>query len=483
MKSRVIREYFFCLIKYFLLIFLLFFTHTIFASNAEWTVLVYVQANNNLKNFAQRNFADMASIGSSENLNILMQSYFPQINGTSRYKIEKGKMVLDAHLSANSDGTSSRDLVDAMRWAVTKYPAKKYALVLWNHGVGILDPAWGNKSPYQTTQKFYIEPALLDVSPRIQIDGLTFDNMSMDTRHTLTASQADIDLNSAQEIEKILKETEAQVNNDAKLGEYLIRGILFNEQSRNYMSNQSLTDALQEIKTSILKNNKIDVLGMDACLMAMIEVGYQAKNFAHYLIASEEAELAHGWDYAALCGVLSDKNCTPAQVAQGVVFAYELFYKNKIQFYTQSAIDLKYMDDLKKTVDELAYSIKSCRTVDKALTDQLIRRARNTCLQFSATNYVDLHSYCSELLTQIDVFKNNQSVSKREFVNLKNSLVKTTKNIEQSVIANVSGKQFSNAKGLSIYFPKSHIEQSYFKSDFGKNSAWTNFILDNIKNN
>lgn len=483
MKSRVTRECCFYLVKYFLLIFLLFFTHAIFASDAEWTVLVYVQANNNLKNFAQRNFADMASIGSSENLNILMQSYFPQINGTSRYKIEKGKMVLDAHLSANSDGTTSRDLVDAMRWAVTKYPAKKYALILWNHGVGILDPAWGNKSPYQTTQKFYIEPALLDVSPRIQIDGLTFDATTLDTRQTLTYCQSDIDLTSAQEIEKILRDTEEQVKNGAKLEEYLIRGILFNEQSRNYMTNQALTDALYEIKTSILKNNKIDVLGMDACLMAMIEVGYQAKNFAHYLIASEEAELAHGWDYAALCDVLSSKNCSPAQVAQGVVLAYEMFYKNKIQFYTQSAIDLKCMDDLKKSVDDFAYNIKLCKNIDKTLTDQLVRKARSLCLQFSATNYVDLHSYCSELLNQIDAFKNNQSVNKREFVNLKNSLVKTNKSIEQSVIANVSGKQFLNAKGLSIYFPKSHIEQSYLQSDFGKNSAWTNFILDNIKNN
>ncbi len=482
MKPKVTRECFFCLSKYFLLIFLLFFAHTVFASTAEWTVLVYVQANNNLKKFAQRNFADMASIGSSENLNILMQSYFPQVNGTSRYKIEKDKMVLDSHIQINSDGTTSNDLVDAMRWAVTKYPAKKYALILWNHGVGILDPIWGNKSPYQTTQKFYIEPALLDASPRIQIDGLTVNDMYVDTRQTLTCCQADVDLSSAQEIEKILKETEIQAASDAKLETYLIRGILFNEQSRNYMTNQALTSALQEIKTSILKNNKIDVLGMDACLMAMIEVGYQAKNFAHYLIASEEAELAHGWDYAALCGALNSKDCTPAQVAQGVVLAYEMLYKNKIQFYTQSAIDLKCMDDLKKSVDEFVYNIKSCKNIDKTLTEQLIRRARNLCLQFSATNYVDLHSYCSEFLNQIDVFKNNQIISKREFVNLKNSLIKTNKIIEQSVIANVSGKQFANAKGLSIYFPKSHVEQSYLQSDFGKSSAWANFISENIKN-
>jgi hypothetical protein len=398
-------------------------------------------------------------------------------------------MILDAHVASSGDGTTSKDLVDAMRWAVTKYPAKKYALILWNHGVGILDPAWGNKHPYQTTQKFYIEQELLDASPRIQIDGLTVDSLPIDANITLDANltstswQLDFDLSLSQEVEKILNDSQKQPTSEVALEWYLIRGILFNEQSRNYMSNQALVDALSEIKTGLLKNRKIDVLGMDACLMAMVEVGYQARNFADYLIASEEAELAHGWDYAALCGVLSNRNCTPVQVAQGVVLAYELFYKNKIQFYTQSAIDLNNIDNLKKSLDEFVFNVKACKNIDQSLTNRIVKKARSTCLQFSASNYIDLHSYCSEILNQINVFKNDRIMGGREFANLKNSLEKVNKSIESTVIANVSGSQFSKAKGLSIYFPKTHFEQSYLQSDFGKNSSWTNFILDNIKNN
>lgn len=40
---------------------------------------------------------------------------------------------LESNLLTDTDGNQSKDLVDSMNWAVTKYPAKKHALVLWNH--------------------------------------------------------------------------------------------------------------------------------------------------------------------------------------------------------------------------------------------------------------------------------------------------------------------------------------------------------------
>jgi hypothetical protein len=449
METRTLDTFRACLKKYYLLfIFSLHFFNG-FTSPADWTILVYVQANNNLKNFAQHNFSDMTTIGSSKNLNILVQTYIPQVNGTSRYKIEKGKMVLDAHININSDGTKPGDLVDSMNWAIKKYPAKKYALILWNHGIGILDPIWENKSPFNCTKKFHIDSKILNASPRIQINGLTRSG----------------NLSSPKRIEGCL-----------------LKGILFNEQTRNYMSNEGLANALNEIKTVLLKNAKLDILGMDACLMAMVEVGYQTRKFAHYLVASEEAELAHGWDYAALCEILS-QNLSPAQVAQSIVLAYELCYKNKIQFYTQSAIDLTHMDDLKNSIDELAYNMLSCKNVDNHLTENLIKKARYTCLQFSASSYIDLHSFCSELLFHISAIKTNKQVSSKEFVSLKNSLHKINAEIEQAVIACTAGKQFAKVKGLSIYFPTRSLEQSYLQTEFGKNSAWTDMIISNIKNN
>ncbi len=449
METRGFSNFYDCLKKYSLLVIFSFSSFNIFASPAEWTILVYVQANNNLKNFAQHNFSDMTTIGSNKNLNILVQTYIPQINGTSRYKIEKGKMVLDTHINTNSDGTKPSDLVDSMNWAIKKYPAKKYALILWNHGIGILDPVWENKNPFNCTKKFHIDPKILNATPRIQINGLTRSGSSSSKK---------------------------------KLEKYLLKGILFNEQTRNYMSNEDLANALNEIKTVLLKNNKIDILGMDACLMAMVEVGYQTRQFAHYLVASEEAELAHGWDYAALCEILS-KNLSPAQVAQNIVLAYELCYKNKIQFYTQSAIDLTHMDELKKSIDELACNIILCKNTDTHLTNNLLKKARYTCLQFSASSYIDLHSFCSEFLNHINTIKNNKQINTKEFESLKNSLKKINFGIEQAVIACAAGKQFAKVKGLSIYFPTHGIEHSYLQTEFGKKSAWTDLIISNIKNN
>ncbi|HBN08517.1 MAG TPA: hypothetical protein DD435_07660 [Cyanobacteria bacterium UBA8530] len=48
-----------------------------------------------------------------------------------------------------------------------------------------------------------------------------------------------------------------------------------------------------------------DVLGFDACLMSHVEMAYQAKGLADFMIASQETEPAAGWDYINLLKALS----------------------------------------------------------------------------------------------------------------------------------------------------------------------------------
>jgi hypothetical protein len=45
---------------------------------------------------------------------------------------------------------------------------------------------------------------------------------------------------------------------------------------------------------------KLDIIGFDACLMAMYEVGSTLAPYGRYLLASELLEPGHGWDYSAL---------------------------------------------------------------------------------------------------------------------------------------------------------------------------------------
>ncbi len=416
---------------------------------AEWTVLVYVQANNNLSQYAEKNFTDMASIGSTANLNILVEWHQPTKQGAWRYKIDKGKMTFDACVAPESDGNSPQDLVNAMQWAVTKYPAKKYSLVLWDHGIGILDPAWGKYRPW-SSNKNMIEASAVKNNPRIQIEGITTKNRTKKTKCQPRA----------------FAQTESA-------GDDLTRGILFNEQSRTYMTNQHLSAALSQIKTTVLGGKKLDLIGMDACLMAMVEIGYQAKNYADILVASEEVELAHGWHYSSFLQTLKNGTISPAQLAENIVLTYETYYKERVQFFTQSAINLNNMDTLKESLDNIVVLSQKCKNANIPI-GKIAKKARTSSLQFSAASYIDLHSFLTEYLKNMPpTTTQNNGVGE-----LKTAISSGLKVVENSVLAYTAGRYLGRARGLSIYYPTTGIDASYAKTDFAKESLWLCFLSE-----
>lgn len=433
---------------------------------ADWTVLTYVQAKNNLSSFAYKNFHDMTMIGSSTRLNLLVEWHQPGQEGVWRYRVEKGKMIVDVCLPDRTDGNSAKDLVGAMQWAVTNYPAKKYALILWNHGIGIIDPVWGRMYPLTRADQSVFDDRIVRENVKIQIDGVTVQS----------CEQKNVEVSQAKD-RRVLLSQDLVVLPTLCLTS-LERGILFNEQTKTYMDNQALTTALDEIKTKVLKNKKIDILGMDACLMAMVEVGYQARRSAQFLVASQEVELAFGWNYLAFLKPLSDNDCSPVQVAQKAVSAYGDYYKDKVNFYTQSAVDLDKIDAVKQALDGIVANMLACRSVIKEPFVGVVKKARASCVQFSATNYIDLHSFLTEVQHHLETIK-VASIQQADLVKmLKESLHAGMTSVEEAVVANVTGKNFSKARGLSVYFPHGRIDQSYPKTIFAQESKWLSFISE-----
>jgi len=457
-----------CRTKPFLWVYLffVFFFQGLFGI-ADWTVLIYTQASNNLDSFAHKNFADMSLVGSNSNLNILTQWYQAGKEGGWRYKVEKGKMILDSCVLDGGDGNGVKDLVNAMDWAVKKCPAKKYCLILWNHGLGIIDPLWGvhKSSPTDFGSKLLIESGVVQDNPRIQIQGLTIDANSEQRKIAYAELATDY---------LVKRMDDANLSEDLSM--LVHRGILFNEYTKTYMTNQILTQALSDIKTKVLGNNKIDVLGMDACLMAMVEVGYQSRNYANIMVASQEVELAHGWNYLKIMQELSTNVLSPVQVAQNIVLAYELQYKDKVQFYTQSAIKLDKMDAVKISLDKVVSSIKACQKINLTATKELVRQARRSSLQFSMQSFVDLHTFLNEIKKQAEVNANSPLAKTQQMRDLKNSINEATKQIQESVVANTTGNYLTRAKGLSIYFPQVYIDECYPLTDFAKNSSWMDVL-------
>lgn len=112
----------------------------------RWTVLVYMTADNDLEGFAVRNLQEMIQVGSQTNLQIVVQvdrhlkhsqDAIPGVSnfqGVRRFLIKQGAMQQIADLGI-PDMTRPETLADFMAAGARDFPADRYALILWDHGV------------------------------------------------------------------------------------------------------------------------------------------------------------------------------------------------------------------------------------------------------------------------------------------------------------------------------------------------------------
>ncbi len=112
------------------------------AQEAEWTVMVYMAGENNLSESLFSDLQEMKSVGSSDALNIIVQAdtgsagSFSSGDGyTHRFKVNKGSLQ-DFPMGYNADMASPDELSSFISWTVSNFPAKRYCLILWDHGLG-----------------------------------------------------------------------------------------------------------------------------------------------------------------------------------------------------------------------------------------------------------------------------------------------------------------------------------------------------------
>ena len=214
---------------------------------------------------------------------------------------------------------------------------------------------------------------------------------------------------------------------------------------------------------------KIDIVGMDACLMAMTEVAYQIKDYTDILIASEENSPGDGWPYdTILAQLVSNPLMSPKQLAADIVDKYIFSYSS--YEVTQSAIDLSYMDTLVGQLSNLALAIMSDILTPK---NNYISAAYNS-QYYSQSPYswekefIDLYDFCNKLL----VYSNS--------TNVKNIALNIQQILNSAVInSNYNGVSVSGSKGLSIYFPWYYAYNSnkYNSTNFAQDTFWDEMLL------
>lgn len=405
----------------------------------DWTFVVYIAADNDLRRFAAQNIKQMANIGSNKHINILVHldiRIYGNKKVTRRYFIEKNRVL---HLNPHDSETQRMDsgnpstLISCCKWSITDFPAKEYALIFWNHGTGIIDIAHGR----------IINPAEL---------------------FTFNPSTYRLEL-------------------DRSIG-YLDRctrrGICWDDTTGNYITNQKLDSALNTICSTYLNGKKFSIIGFDACFMSMIEVGNIVKKYGHIMIGSQEVELGMGWNYSALLYPFKTCNLSKSSFAQHIVTTYAKTYNSITNDHTLSAINLDAIESIEENINQVSQTLIEALRKQKGKTvKNAIKASRNKllCTHFDEPSYIDLHHFYHNLLANLKHFRFSDTQQGVKIVNmLSQSLSTGTNLIEKIVIANTTGRNLKKAHGLSIYFPERGIHSSYRETTFVASNSWGIFL-------
>ena len=362
----------------------------------RWTVLVYINSANNLQPDSLLNVAQMASVGSDSNVNIVVQwkqancidCGQPSFFGTRRYLIKQHAAAdvtaiktgnttsLDADRLADpatnnaathqSDMGSFLTLQDFVKWGSKQYPADHLALVVWDHGSG-----WRNvyRSAGQTKL----------ASPKRAVSQDNETNDEIETWETPTA----------------------------------------------------LTGSAQPL----------DMLIVDCSLEMMAEVAYEVRSSARIMVGSEESPPGAGYPYDAWLSALKTSGTDPCNVGNSVLTTFLAAYPTQTDI-TQTVVDLSKMSTVATNLDALG-NVLLAHVSDQAT---VLANARNNAQSYAYPENKDLYHYADLIRTTTTASDVQQAA-----FNLEASLRGKGSAIVYTGHGSVSQ---ANSYGMAVYIPE-----------------------------
>jgi len=306
---------------------------------AQWIVLVYVAAHNDLAGWGQRSLDQILGVGSTQQLKLT--ALYDWHGGATRYIAgEPGKAAVKQELSDFDSGDPDA-LLETARWAFEQCPAERYALVLWSHGSG-WQPEDRERSARGQVFSGWTPEEIARIAYQMRSDSVVSEREATER----SAQPGSVALFRTT-LERILG-----LDDPAK------RATCFDDGSGHSLDTVELERVVRKVEAII--GQPLDLLGMDACVMATLEVAYQVRRHVRYLIASEEMVPVRSWPYDTILGALRDAPETSArELAELVVQHYVDYYTAhppppNSGDVTKVALDLDRVGELVQATDGLA---------------------------------------------------------------------------------------------------------------------------------
>lgn len=222
----------------------------------------------------------------------------------------------------------------------------------------------------------------------------------------------------------------------------------------------SMAEITQAIQGANVPN--LQLVGFDACLMAMVEQGYELSTLTDVMVASQQIEPGDGWDYAGFLQQLAtNPNSTAEQLGAAIVDSYGAFYNNR---HTLSAIRTEAYTGLVSALTNFTNTVLSNASSQDW---DVIGSARDATPYHDDwyRNDRDLGQFMTRIASQVS----NTAIA--------NAATGVNNALQSTVIKQINGLGFN---GLGIYLPPfgGNLESSYNGSNyrFVENTNWDDFL-------
>ncbi len=424
---------------------------------AEWTFMVYMAGNNNLSDAAGRDLEELRAVPSSGQVRVAAFVKQQDAGGRAR-RMEiapGGASDVIEELPPNTDSGNPQTLVDFVRWAVRRAPARRYALVIWNHGGGWtpddLDQLYTQvrgRRVRRDVETGYVRRtarmAMADEEPAFSELARLTENPQV-TKAVFTRS-----------LKEVLKLPGAQE-----------RAIASDDGTLHSLDTVELRNVMRQLHDDL--GRPIDLLGMDACLMSNLEVCYEIREHVGTVVGSEELEPNEGWPYTEIVSALAaNPRMDARELGRIIVEQYVESYRGTHQTVTQCAVDATRIEEFMREFQALAGGMRQQVLTNRSVVDSV----QSVATRFHTDrSLVDLRTLCLALVADSRTDPTLASVA--------DELLAVHSPGGFVIQEGHQGWKVEECGGLSAYFPMERtISRYYADLQIAQHTGWDEFLRE-----
>ncbi len=233
----------------------------------------------------------------------------------------------------------------------------------------------------------------------------------------------------------------------------------------NAIDMQSLERAVERISSA---GGPLDLFGADACLMQSVELGYQLRDDAAFVVGSENTEPGNGWDYHNIAKVLGEPDATGSVLAVAMVGYYARAYRGDLATVSLSALETAALTPTRRT--QLAALAQTLLAHAQTPTGNAELRAIANAVRRVATDDIDFAD-------ATDLARRLQSTSSAELQSLARQFeltLTTPDSLYDGTPSLVHVAWGFGGMGASIYFPRSAATIDAYETGnaFAADTGW-----------